>query len=256
MMLKAQKVEKETTVEDINKEKIRKLKDIVAANDKIIFFGGAGVSTESGIPDFRSKDGLYNQKYKYNPEYLLSIHAFYDKPELFWEFYREKILIEGIKPNKGHLALAKLEKDNKLRGIITQNIDNLHEEAGSEKVFHLHGTILTNHCSGCEREYSIEKIKSMEMVPKCECGKVIKPDVVLYGESLPQKAWDDSIQAVGEANVLIIAGTSLLVYPAASLIDYFKGEHLIIINRDATSRDGSADLLIQDNFAQVLDAVV
>jgi len=243
-------------MEGDNKEKIRKLKDIVAANNKIIFFGGAGVSTESGIPDFRSKDGLYNQKYKFNPEYMLSIDAFIEMPELFWEFYRDKILIDGIKPNKGHLALAKLEKENKLLGIITQNIDNLHEEAGSEKIFHLHGTTSTNHCPGCKREYSLEEIKSMEMVPKCDCGKVIKPDVVLYGENLPQKAWDDSIKAIRAANVLIIAGTSLSVYPAATLIDCFKGEYLIIINRDTTNRDGFADIVIQDNFGEVLDVIV
>jgi NAD-dependent deacetylase len=235
---------------------IEKLKDIIQKDNNIVFFGGAGVSTESGIPDFRSVDGLYNQRYKYKPEYILSIDAFEKIPEIFWAFYRDKILLDGILPNKGHMALAKLEREGKLKCIITQNIDNLHEAAGSNKVFHLHGNVLMNHCPNCKKIYSLEDIKVMPVTPICECGTIIKPDITLYGEQLPQAAWNNSLQHIIKANTLIIAGTSLSVYPAATIIDYFSGDHLIIINRDSTSRDTYADVLIHGNFSEVLGTIL
>lgn len=236
--------------------KINKLKDIITKSNHIVFFGGAGVSTESGIPDFRSKDGLYSQTYKYDPEYMLSSDCFFKMPDEFWKFYRDKILIDGILPNKGHKALAKLEKDQRLKAIITQNIDNLHEDAGSNEVYHLHGTILTNHCTKCNRMYELEEIINMENVPRCECGAIIKPDVTLYGENLPQEAWNKAMVALVKADTLIIAGTSLSVYPAATMIDYFRGENLVIINRDPTDRDNWAELVIRDNFADVMASAV
>lgn len=236
--------------------KINKLKDIITKSNHIVFFGGAGVSTESGIPDFRSKDGLYNQTYKYDPEYMLSSDCFLKMPDEFWKFYRDKILLDGILPNKGHMALAKLEKNHRLKAIITQNIDNLHEDAGSNEVYHLHGTILTNHCTKCNRMYALEEIIKMENVPRCECGAIIKPDVTLYGENLPQENWNKAMVALVKADTLIIAGTSLSVYPAATMIDYFRGDNLVIINRDPTDRDNWAELVIRDNFADVMASAV
>ena len=235
---------------------ISKLKQIITKAPQTIFFGGAGVSTESGIPDFRSKDGLYNQTYQYDPEYLLSLTGFRNHPDIFWQFYLEKILLDGIKPNKGHLALARLEAAGKLQAVITQNIDHLHELAGSKNVYHLHGTVMTNHCTTCHQLYTLEQIQQMDAVPQCTCGATIKPDVVFFEEMLPEEAWQQSLDAIRRANTLIVAGTSLTVYPAASLVHEFSGENLIIINRDETDSDSLATMIIRDSIAEVLDALV
>jgi len=240
----------------MEEKQLEKLSKIIKETNNIVFFGGAGVSTESGIPDFRSKDGLYNQKYKYDPEYMLSKDCLEKKPDEFWKFYRDKILIEGILPNEAHKALAKLETEGKLKAIITQNIDNLHELAGSKNIHHIHGTIMTNHCMKCKKEYSLEEILKMDEIPICNCGGIIRPDVTLYGENLPQEAWDRSMAAITKADTLIIAGTSLSVYPAVMLVDYFYGDNLIIINRDTTDRDKWADVVIHDSIGKVLSKVV
>ena len=241
-------------------DKIQKLKEIISGSNRIVFFGGAGVSTESGIPDFRSKDGLYNQVYKYPPEYMLSHSCFETMPDEFYRFYKDKILLKGILPNKGHYALAKLEAQGKLRCVITQNIDHLHEMAGSKEVYHLHGTIMTNHCPKCGENYVLEQLEEKlktSFTPLCDrCGGIIKPDVTLYEEMLPDDAWNKSMAAVQQADVLIIAGTSLTVYPAAYIVEYFRGKHLVIINRDETSRDGAAELVIHDSFGEVMAQVV
>ena len=237
-------------------DKIQQLKEMIADSHSIVFFGGAGVSTESGIPDFRSKDGLYNQKYKYPPEYMLSHSCFENMPREFYEFYKDKILLKGVRPNKGHYALAKLEASGKLCCVITQNIDHLHELAGSKEVYHLHGTIMTNHCVGCGKKYTLEELEvllAQDNLPLCkECGDIIKPDVTLYEEMLPDDAWNLSVAAVKSADMLIIAGTSLTVYPAAYIVEYFKGKYVVIINRDATSRDSKANLVIHDSFGEVM----
>ncbi len=241
-------------------EQIQRLKEMISDSNKIVFFGGAGVSTESGIPDFRSKDGLYNQSYKYPPEYMLSHDCFERMPEEFYRFYKDKILLKGILPNEGHKALARLEAQGKLDCIVTQNIDHLHEMAGSEKVYHLHGTIMMNHCYSCNAAYSLESLESKleeSLIPKCDkCGGILKPDVTLYQESLPDEAWNGSMKAVRGADMLIICGTSLTVYPAAYIVEYFKGKYLVIINRDVTPRDSKADLVIHDSFVKVMTQVV
>lgn len=241
-------------------DKIKKLKEMISDSRRIVFFGGAGVSTESGIPDFRSKDGLYNQTYKYPPEYMLSHSCFESMPDEFYRFYKDKILLKGILPNKGHFALAKLEEQGKLTCISTQNIDNLHEMAGSKNVYHLHGTIMTNHCPKCGKRYTLEQLEEKleaSFTPFCDnCGDIIKPDVTLYEEMLPDDAWNNSMAAVSEADMLIICGTSLTVYPAAYIVEYFKGKYLVIINRDATPKDAKADLVIHDSFGEVMAQVV
>lgn len=241
-------------------DKINKFKELISSSNRIVFFGGAGVSTESGIPDFRSKDGLYNQKYKYPPEYMLSHSCFVSMPDEFYKFYKDKILLKGVQPNKGHYALAKLEEQGKLTCVITQNIDHLHELAGSKEVYHLHGTIMTNHCPKCYREYSLEQLEQKlanSNLPLCDkCQGIIKPDVTLYEEMLPDDAWNASMEVVKDADMLIIAGTSLTVYPAAYIVEYFKGKHVVIINRDATPRDSKADLVIHDSFGKVMAQVV
>ncbi len=237
---------------------IQKLKEMIGKSENIVFFGGAGVSTESGIPDFRSKDGLYNQKNEYNcdPEYLLSIDCFQDKPEIFWKFYRDKILIDGVEPNDAHRALAKLEQDGKLRAVVTQNIDNLHELAGSKSVYHIHGSVLENHCPACGKAYTLQEIRNMPEVPHCSCGAVIKPDVTLYGELLPEDAWQGATQSIRKADMLIIAGTSLQVNPAASLVTYFAGDSLAIINRTPTEKDKWADLVLRESVGKVMRKAV
>lgn len=236
--------------------KVEELKKIISESDNIVFFGGAGVSTESGIPDFRSVDGLYHQKYDYPPEEILSHTFFWKKTEAFYKFYRDKMIIEGASPNKAHLALAKLEKQGKLKAVITQNIDGLHQAAGSSEVLELHGSTLRNYCVNCGNFYDIEFIKNCEGVPRCNCGGLIKPDVVLYEEGLDQGTIRKAIKYISEAKVLIIAGTSLSVYPAAGLIDYFNGEKIILINRDATARDRIANLVINEKVGEVLDYCV
>lgn len=233
-------------------EAVRELKDIVNRYDNIVFFGGAGVSTESGIPDFRSVDGLYNQQYDYPPETILS-HTFYRRqPEEFYRFYRNKMLFTGAKPNAAHLKLAELEQKGKVRAVITQNIDGLHQAAGSKIVLELHGSVLRNYCESCGQFYDMKYILDSRGVPRCQkCGGPIKPDVVLYEEGLDQKTINAAVRYIHEARVLIIGGTSLAVYPAAGLVDYFQGDKLVVINKASTPRDGYADLLIQAPIGEV-----
>ena len=242
-------------MEDYGKA-ISELKDIVQKYDNIVFFGGAGVSTESGIPDFRSVDGLYNQQYDYPPETILS-HTFYRKnPAEFYRFYRNKMLFTDAKPNAAHLKLAELEQQGKVRAVITQNIDGLHQAAGSKVVLELHGSVLRNYCESCGQFHEMEYILHSEGVPKCEkCGGPVKPDVVLYEEGLDQNTISEAIHYIQDADVLIIGGTSLAVYPAAGLIDYFKGDRLIVINKAPTPRDSYADLLIQAPIGEVFSQI-
>ncbi|MDO4308136.1 MAG: NAD-dependent protein deacylase [Eubacteriales bacterium] len=235
---------------------IEKLQEIIDTYDNIVFFGGAGVSTESGIPDFRSKDGLYNQKYDFPPETILSHTFFMRRPEEFYRFYQDKMLCDTAKPNAAHLKLAELEQAGKLKAVITQNIDNLHQMAGSRKVLELHGSVYRNYCMKCGRFHDFSYMKNAKGVPRCECGGIIKPDVVLYEEGLDNDTIRESVQAISNARVLIIGGTSLAVYPAASLIDYFQGDHLVVINKSPTPRDRYADLLIQGPIGQVFSQIV
>lgn len=235
--------------------KIEQLQKMIDESNNIVFFGGAGVSTESGIPDFRSVDGLYNQKYDYPPETILS-HTFYmRRPEEFFRFYRDKMLFTGAKPNTAHKALAKLEEIGKLKAVVTQNIDGLHQAAGSKRVLELHGSVLRNYCEKCKHFYDINAIIDSEGVPTCECGGRIKPDVVLYEEGLNQQILSDSVKAISEADMLIIGGTSLAVYPAAGLIDYYNGNKLVLINKSATSRDSMADLVISESIGEVFSKI-
>ncbi len=236
-------------------DKIQQFAEIVNDSQRIVFFGGAGVSTESGIPDFRSVDGLYNQKWDYPPETILSHTFFMKKTEEFYRFYREKMICEGVKPNNAHLKLAELEQKGKLTAIVTQNIDGLHQAAGSKQVYELHGSVLRNYCMRCGKFHGIEAITGSEGVPHCECGGIIKPDVVLYEEGLDDKVVSGSVEAIAKADTLIIGGTSLNVYPAAGLIRYFSGKHLVIINMSPTQMDGNADLLIADKIGKVFSAV-
>lgn len=233
-------------------EKRALLKSWAQGSRNIVFFGGAGVSTESGIPDFRSVDGLYSQEYAYPPETILS-HSFYiRKPEEFYRFYRKKMLFPEAKPNRAHLALAKLEREGRLKAVITQNIDGLHQAAGSREVLELHGSVHRNYCERCGKFYSMEQVLATEGVPKCSCKGIIKPDVVLYEEGLDEQVISRSIQYIRNADVLIVGGTSLVVYPAAGLIDYYRGNKLVLINKSATSRDGQADLVICGSIGEVL----
>ena len=234
-------------------EKIKKLKEIIDKTDNLVFFGGVGVSTESGIPDFRSTDGLYNMKYKYPPETIVSHTFFVRRTEEFYEFYKDKMMALDAKPNKAHLKLAQWEKEGKCKAVVTQNIDGLHQMAGSRNVLELHGSILRNYCTKCGKFFDAHYIKDSIGVPKCDaCGGLIKPDVVLYEEGLDSTVISRSIKAISEADVLIIGGTSLAVYPAAGMIDYFRGKHLILINRSSTPRDAQADLVINDSIGEVL----
>ena len=237
-------------------DKILELQKIIDEHDNIVFFGGAGVSTESGIPDFRSVDGLYNQKYDYPPETMLS-HSFYvSHPEEFFRFYKDKVLALGAKPNAAHLKLAELERCGKLKAVITQNIDGLHQLAGSKEVYELHGSVHRNYCSRCGKFFDGAYIQAASGIPKCDdCGGKIKPDVVLYEEGLDNETIKKSISAIQKAEVLIIGGTSLVVYPAAGLLDYFHGEKLVLINKGATGRDSSADLLITEPIGEVLSRI-
>ena len=232
------------------------LQEIIDSSDNIVFFGGAGVSTESGIPDFRSVDGLYNQKYDYPPETILSHTFFMDKTEEFYKFYRDKLIVHGVQPNKAHIALAELEKKGKLKAVITQNIDGLHQMAGSKNVIELHGSTLRNFCMDCGKPYDINYIDNSKDIPRCECGGIIKPDVVLYEEMLDDNAITKAVKFISEAEVLIIGGTSLNVYPAAGFINYFKGKHLVIINKASTSADKQADLVINEPIGEVLGSLV
>ena len=238
-------------------QEIRKLREILEKYDNIVFFGGAGVSTESKIPDFRSTDGLYHQEYDYPPETILS-HTFYrKKPEEFFRFYRNKMIYKDAKPNAAHMALAKLEQEGKCRAVITQNIDGLHQLAGSKKVLELHGSVLRNYCEDCGKFFGVEAIENSEGIPKCDaCGGIIKPDVVLYEEALQDYTIREAVEYIRKAQVLIIGGTSLAVYPAAGLIDYFTGEKLVVINKAPTPRDSHADLLIKGPIGEVFRQAV
>lgn len=238
----------------MEQEELR-LQELTDRYDDIVFFGGAGVSTESGIPDFRSQDGLYHQKYDYPPETILSHTFFMKKPEEFYKFYRDKMLCDTAKPNAAHLKLAELERAGKLKAVITQNIDNLHQQAGSQKVLELHGSVYRNYCMKCGQFYDFAHVKNSSGVPRCECGGIIKPDVVLYEEGLDNETINEAVRAIANAKVLIIGGTSLAVYPAAGLIDYFRGEHLVVINKAPTPRDRYADLLIQKPIGQVFSKI-
>ena len=238
------------------KEAIEKLQQAVNESSYIVFFGGAGVSTESGIPDFRSQDGLYSQKYKYPPETIVSHSFFMRRTEEFYEFYKDKMLFTEAKPNAAHLKLAELEKAGKLKAVITQNIDGLHQAAGSKEVLELHGSTLRNYCMSCGKKYDgIQFIMDSPGVPKCDCGGVIRPDVVLYEEGLDNSVIRRAVDHIARADLLIIGGTSLVVYPAAGFIDYFHGKHLCVINMSETSRDSMADILIQGKIGEVLSQI-
>lgn len=229
-----------------------KLEKIIDESNNIVFFGGAGVSTESGIPDFRSRDGLYNQKYKYPPEEILSHTFFMNNTEDFYNFYRDKIIKYDAKPNAAHIRLAELEKEGKLKAVVTQNIDGLHYDAGSKNVFELHGSIRRNHCMKCGKFFTLNYIKSSEGVPRCECGGVIKPDVVLYEEGLDDKTVEGAVSAIQKAEVLIVGGTSLTVYPAAGFLRYYKGNHLVLINKTRTPIDDKAELALYGSIGDIL----
>ena len=232
------------------------LKSWIKESSRIVFFGGAGVSTESGLKDFRSQDGLYHEKYDYPPETILSHSFFFSHTAEFYRFYRDKMLCLTAKPNAAHLALARLEQRGKLKAIVTQNIDGLHQAAGSKKVFELHGSVHRNYCLQCGKFYTAEDIEKSTGVPRCTCGGLIKPDVVLYEEGLDQKCLMGAIQAIAQADLLIVGGTSLTVYPAAGLLQYYGGNRLVLINRDATPLDGQANLVFRDPIGQVLGAAV
>jgi len=231
---------------------IQKLQQIIDESERIVFFGGAGVSTESGIPDFRSVDGLYNQKYDITPETILSHTYFVQHTKEFYRFFRDKMICPNAKPNTAHYKLAELEQMGKLTAVVTQNIDGLHQLAGSKNVLELHGSVHRNYCQKCHKLYDAKYVLNCNGVPFCECGGLLKPDVVLYEEPLDEKTVNCAINAIKQADVLIIAGTSLTVYPAAGLIQYFSGKHLVLINRDSTALDNKADLVIHDKVGEVL----
>ena len=234
-------------------ENIAKLKQWVAESDNIVFFGGAGVSTESGIPDFRSVDGLYNQKWKYPPETILS-HSFFERdPAEYYRFHREKLVIDGVKPNRAHTRLAELEQEGKLRAVITQNIDGLHQAAGSKNVLELHGSILRAYCSRCRKPYDADVINHGQGIPRCSCGGIIRPDIVLYEEPLDDDVIMRAVHYIRNADVLIVGGTSLRVYPAAGLINYYRGNKLVLITRTSTPAD--ADLVVHGKIGEVFDQI-
>ena len=233
-------------------ERIAELRRMIRESDNIVFFGGAGVSTESGIPDFRSKDGLYNQQYAYPPEMILS-HSFYEsKPEEFFRFYRAKLLAPDAKPNAAHYKLAELERRGKLKAVVTQNIDGLHQDAGSRRVLELHGSVRRNYCESCGKFYDMDFMLRSEGVPRCTCGGRVKPDVVLYEEGLDPKTLNDAVRCIAGADLLIIGGTSLNVYPAAGLINYYRGHKLVLVNKSAVAADVGADLVIRDPIGETL----
>lgn len=235
--------------------KIERLQEIIDNSQKVVFFGGAGVSTESGIPDFRSTDGLYNQQYKFPPETILSHDFFVYHPEDFFSFYRDKMLCLDAQPGPAHLWLAELEKKGKLTGVVTQNIDGLHQKAGSKKVYELHGTVHKNYCTRCGKFFTALDILNSKGIAKCDCGGIIKPDVVLYDEGLDPDIVEAAIRAIKAADTMIVAGTSLTVYPAAGLLRYFKGDNIVLINRDRTPFDSQADLVIHHSVGEVLSQI-
>lgn len=229
-----------------------RLQEIIDDSENIVFFGGAGVSTESGIPDFRSADGIYHQQYRYSPEQIVSHSFFMRNTDAFYEFYKEKMMFLEAKPNAAHLKLAQLEAEGKLKAVITQNIDGLHQAAGSKNVWEIHGSIHRNYCRKCGKFYDASYVKNADGVPRCECGGLIKPDVVLYEEGLDSGVIEHSIRAICEADTLIIGGTSLVVYPAAGFIDYFRGKHLVVINKSATAKEVRAELTIAAPIGEVM----
>lgn len=236
-------------------KEIEELQKIIDDSSRIVFFGGAGVSTESGIPDFRSADGIYHQKYKYSPEQVVSHSFFVQYTEAFFEFYKEKMMLLDAQPNPAHCKLAELEKEGKLTAVVTQNIDGLHQAAGSRKVYELHGSIHRNYCMECGRSYDAEYVKEAEGVPRCECGGIIKPDVVLYEEGLDPKTIQGAVEAIDAADTLIIGGTSLVVYPAAGFIDYFRGKHLVVINKSETAKTVRAELSIAAPIGEIFSKI-
>ena len=235
--------------------KLEKFAEIICESSKIVFFGGAGVSTESGIPDFRSSDGIFSQREVLSPEEIVSHDYFLTHTAEFYKFYREKMLFPDAKPNAAHKYISKLEQAGKLSAVITQNIDGLHQAAGSKTVYDLHGNVHRNHCMHCGKFFTLESILSADGVPRCECGGIIKPDVVLYGEMLDENVISASIKALREADTLVIGGTSLVVYPAASFIDFFCGKHIVIINKSQTFADRRAELAFNDNIGEVFSAL-
>ena len=235
---------------------MQQLQDWIAKSRRIVFFGGAGVSTESGIPDFRSEDGLYHQKYRYPPETIVSHSFFMAHPEEFFAFYRERMIYPDAKPNAAHLALAKLEQEGKLSCVVTQNIDGLHQLAGSKNVVELHGSIHRNRCTNCKKPFSLQHILNTPGVPRCDCGGMIKPDVVLYEEPLDPGVMDRAIDAISHADMLIVGGTSLSVYPAAGLLRFYSGTRLVLINKTPTQADGHADLVLHEGIGKVLSQAV
>ncbi len=236
-------------------EEIAKLQAIIDDSENIVFFGGAGVSTESGIPDFRSANGIYHQKYKYSPEQVVSHSFFVRHTDAFYDFYKEKMIFLDAKPNAAHIKLAELEAAGKLSAVVTQNIDGLHQAAGSKNVYELHGSIMRNYCQNCHKFYDVNYVKSAEGTPRCSCGGIVKPDVVLYEEGLDSEVIQNTISAISRADTLIIGGTSLVVYPAAGFIDYFRGKHLVVINKSATAREVGAELTIAAPIGEILGAI-
>lgn len=236
-----------------SEEKIKRLRAMIDEVNNIVFFGGAGVSTESGIPDFRSQDGLYHQKYKYPPETIVSHDFYVNQPNDFFDFYKDKMIALDAKPNTAHKVLAKLESLGKVKAVVTQNIDGLHYAAGSKTVYELHGSVHRNYCEKCGKFYPVEYIVESESIPMCECGGRIKSDVVLYGESLDYRTIQQTIEAIQQADLLIVGGTSLSVYPAAGFIDYFKGKYTVVINLDDTARNVQADLVINEKIGEVFE---
>ncbi len=234
---------------------LEKLQELVDGSRNMVFFGGAGVSTESGIPDFRSQDGLYRQQWAWPPEVILSHSFFVEHPQEFYQFYRQKMIYPGAKPNAAHLALARLEQKGKLRWVITQNIDGLHQAAGSRRVLELHGSVLRNYCMDCGRTYPVEAILESQGIPRCSCGGIIRPDVVLYEEGLDQEVLGQAAEAIAQADLVVVGGTSLGVWPAAGLLDYRRGGKLVLINKSPTPRDSQADLVIPAPIGQVLGSL-
>lgn len=236
-------------------KEIEELQKIIDDSSRIVFFGGAGVSTESGIPDFRSADGLYHQEYKYSPEQIISHSFFLRYPEAFYEFYKDKMMYLNAKPNSAHLKLAELERAGRLLAVVTQNIDGLHQQAGSKKVYELHGSIHRNYCMKCGKFYDADFIKNSDGVPHCECGGIVKPDVVLYEEGLDQNVTQRAVMAISMADTLIIGGTSLVVYPAAGFVDYFQGKHLVVINKSETGKNVNAELTINAPIGEIMKGI-
>ena len=236
-------------------DKIARLQQMIDESNRIVFFGGAGVSTESDIPDFRSAEGIFQQKFHYPPEQVVSHTFIVQKTEMFYDFYKNHLMFLDAKPNKAHLKLAELEQAGKLSAVITQNVDGLHQAAGSKNVYELHGSVHRNYCQKCGKFYDGRYVKESEGIPRCECGGIIKPDVVLYEEGLDSETIENSVRAIKKADMLIIGGTSLVVYPAAGFVDYFAGEHLVVLNKSTTARDAYADLCIQEPIGEVLGRI-